>query len=332
MLLDGHKCVLITGGCGAIGSEVVNYFKAQFRDTMFVNMDALTYAGKAEHIQPPFDNYVLIHADICDAATVAGVLDTYAPTMILHLAAESHVDQSFEDSLKFTHTNVVGTHVLLECARRHGSIRTFIHMSTDEVYGSVDDDTSTMTEAAICKPSNPYSASKAAAEMLCNAYIMSFKMPIIIVRCNNALSRYQHAEKLVPKCIHCALSGQKIPVHGDGSSKRTFIHSLDIATAIQVIAEKGKPNEIYNIGTTHEYTVLEVIQEVLKIVHPGAKVADWVEYVPDRVYQDHRYAVDTSKLRALGWTPTGTFQDALRDITNSLIFAHTNPTSSGPMP
>lgn len=311
--LDDHDCVLITGGCGAIGSEVINYLKRKYADTMFVNLDMLTYAGNESNIEPPYDNYTFVLGNICDMQIVNHVLQKYKPTMIIHFAAESHVDTSFGNSFKFTETNVMGTHVLLECARKHPGIRKFVHMSTDEVYGSVDDE-SVCSETSMFKPSNPYSASKAAAEMLCHAYIMSFKLPLIILRCNNAISKYQHPEKLIPKAIQCIMTGKRIPIHGNGQSKRTFIHTDDIASAIDVICTKGSIFEIYNIGTTLEYTVLDVVTRILKIMLPKANMNDWIEYVADRNFQDYRYSIDISKLTSLGWTSRVTFDESLERL------------------
>ena len=207
----------------------------------------------------------------------------------------------------------MGTHVLLECSRIYGKIRKFIHMSTDEVYGSVDDDT-VCNETSMFKPSNPYSASKAAAEMLCNAYIMSFKLPVIILRCNNAISKYQHPEKLIPKSIHCIMTEQRIPIHGKGESKRTFIHTDDIAYAIDIICQKGNINDIYNIGSSFEYTVMEVVEKILKLLKPDANVNDWVEYVQDRDFQDYRYSINTCKLNSLGWKPSVTIDISLQRL------------------
>lgn len=313
--LNGHDCVLITGGCGAIGGEVVNYMIRRYNKTHFVNVDALTYCGKRENIDESHPNYTFVNGNICDIDCIMETLETYQPTLLIHFAAETHVDQSFGDSLKFTHTNIVGTHVLLEAVRKYKKLKLFLHMSTDEVYGSVEDD-AICTETAMFFPSNPYAASKAGAEMLCHSYIKSFNLPIIIMRCNNAISKYQHPEKLVPKCIDSILKGEKIPIHGVGESKRTFIHGVDIARAICVIAEKGIVTEIYNIGTQMEYTVCEVVKTVLDIMKPVGyeDVTNWIEHVPDRNFQDYRYCIDTSKLLSLGWEPKVSFEDAIKDV------------------
>lgn len=310
--------ILITGGCGAIGSGVINHLLSKYPDVMIINFDALTYAGKEENIEVRGNNYRFVFGNICDERTVSYVLDNEKPDVVIHLAAETHVDNSFGNSFHFTQTNVVGTHVLLECARRYiengNGFELFLHMSTDEVYGSVDDQEPAKQEDSLFSPSNPYSAAKAAAEMLCHAYFKSFKLPIIITRCNNAISKYQHPEKLIPNAVRCILSGKRVPVHGKGDSKRTFIHAYDIADALVTIMDKGSVGRVYNIGTSQERTVLEVIATILKEVDPEARVEDWVEFVPDRPFQDYRYSIDASALKALGWEERVTFEEAIKDV------------------
>jgi nucleoside-diphosphate-sugar epimerase len=233
--------------------------------------------------------------------------------MVIHLAAETHVDQSFGNSFRFTQTNIMGTHTLLECIHHIGGVELFIHMSTDEVYGSVDDG-EICTEKSMFAPSNPYSATKAGAEMLCHAFMKSFHLPIIIVRCNNAISPYQHSEKLIPQCVECILNNRKINVHGEGKAKRTFIHATDIAKALDIISHKGENEAIYNIGTTMEYDVLSVIKEIVLQMKPGESFEDWVTYVPDRAFQDYRYSIDSTALRNLGWCDEISFTDAIADV------------------
>lgn len=313
-----YSRVLITGGCGAIGSEVVNRLKSRHPQTHFINLDALTYAGNPDNVEPPFDNYTFVHGDITDVDTVTSVLATHKPDAIIHLAAETHVDNSFGNSFRFTHTNVMGTHVLLECAKRYmatsNPLGLFLHMSTDEVYGSVDDDQPPCHERSLFQPSNPYSASKAAAEMVCHAYQQSFKLPLMIMRCNNAVSKYQHPEKLIPRVVQSLRHGERIPIHGEGKSKRTFIHAYDISDAIETIIEKGELGHIYNIGSEMEYTVLEVVQTILNIMRPGEPIEDHIQFVPDRAFQDYRYSIDTSTLRLLGWDIRMSFMDAIQDV------------------
>jgi dTDP-glucose 4,6-dehydratase len=313
------KCVLLTGGCGAIGSEVINRLKSKHPNTLYVNYDALTYAGKEENIEKPYDNYVFVHGDITDSKHVYETLEKYKPDAIFHLAAETHVDNSFGNSFRFTHTNVYGTHVLLECCKQYiemgNDFKMFLHMSTDEVYGSVPDSEPARIEESIFKPSNPYAASKAGAEMICHAYQCSFKIPIIIVRCNNAISKYQHEEKLIPRVIACIMNNKRIPIHGLGTSKRTFIHAYDIADALDIISHRGKIGQVYNIGSDLEYSVMEVVAYILKYLRPDANLMDWVEFVPDRLFQDYRYSIDTSALMELGWRrQISTFEQAVSQV------------------
>lgn len=332
------KCILVTGGCGAIGSVVVNSLASKYPHVRFVNLDQLTYAGKASNIDPSLANYKLYQGSITNHELVRYILASEKPDIVLHLAAETHVDSSFGNSFLFTQTNVFGTHTLLECCRQYVDESKqqgvssfnfkFIHMSTDEVYGSVSDaDPACKEQTSLLAPSNPYSASKAAAEMLCQAYFKSFKLPIIILRCNNAVSPFQHSEKLIPRVITClALTGDPVPVHGDGSSKRTFIDALDISSAIETVITSGMPGSIYNIGNHEEYSVLDVVRIVFEklsskglLKHMHASFPDLLKYTPDRAFQDYRYAVDTSALNNMGWTPTVSFSDAIDKVISQLV-------------
>lgn len=315
MYMNEHKVVLITGGCGAIGSCVVNYLKKTYKDTRFVNIDAITYCARKENIEEPYDNYILYEGDICNVDFVRYIFKQEKPSLVIHLAAETHVDQSFGNSFRFTQTNIMGTHTLLECIEHLGGVKLFVHMSTDEVYGSVNDD-EICTENSMFAPSNPYSATKAGAEMLCHAFMKSFQLPIIIVRCNNAISPYQHNEKLIPQCIDSILNNRKINVHGEGKAKRTFIHATDIAKALDIIVSKGTLEKIYNIGTKMEYDVLSVIKEILNQMKPGESYTEWITYVPDRAFQDYRYSIDSTELNNIGWKDEISFQDAIIDVIN----------------
>lgn len=314
------KTVLLTGGCGCIGSCVINTLTSLYPNTKFINLDVLTYAANPKNIND-VPNYQFVKGNIYDADMVSYVFDTYKPNIVIALAAETHVDNSFGNSLKFTQTNVLGTHTLLECARSYrdkgGDLELFLHMSTDEVLGSINGD-KPGDENSLLLPSNPYSASKAAGEMICHAYIKSFKLPIIIVRCNNAVSKYQHPEKLIPKTITTILKGQKVPVHGNGSSLRTFIDAEDIAHAFDIIISKGTEGKIYSIGSDQEYTVLDVIKVILNILKPEEKIENWIKFVEDRAFQDHRYWIDDHVLRALGWSPKISFIDAVQRVVSHI--------------
>lgn len=307
------NCIMITGACGAIGSIVINQLKDKYPEIRFINLDALTYAGKAENIIPS-PNYKLYHGNICDADLVNTILDIEQPRIIIHLAAETHVDASFGNSFVFTKTNVFGTHILLECAKNYGKLEKFIHMSTDEVYGSVEDGDVCNEKTSMISPSNPYAASKAAAEMLCHAYMKSFKLPIIILRCNNAISPNQHEEKLIPCIIKSIKNNIKIPIHGQGLSKRTFIDSKDIAYAIDIIIQKGSIGSIYNIGNDHEYSVLDVVKIILNKLKPNDEIEKWIQFVPDRAFQDYRYSVDTHAIKQLGWKSSVSFDDSINEM------------------
>lgn len=321
--MNRHKTVLVTGGCGAIGTVVIQHLVREYPGTRFVNLDALTYCSTKDFLEEPCSNYVLYHGSIGDASFVSYVLKTERPTLVVHLAAETHVDKSFGNSLRFTDTNVMGTHTLLECCRSYGGVELFLHMSTDEVYGSVEDN-QTCEEGALFAPSNPYAASKAAAEMICHAYMRSFGMPIIIMRCNNAISPYQHTEKLIPRCVDVMLSrknggNERVPIHGCGSSRRTFVHAEDIARAIDVITNKGTIGRTYNIGTGEamERSVMEVVRLVVdRVLGEDACLEDCVEHVEDRAFQDYRYSIDSSALRALGWCERIGFAEAVDNVIN----------------
>lgn len=313
------RCVLVTGALGCIGSAVVQRWTAAHPETRFVVYDALTYAGSLSHVPEPWPpNLEFVYGSVTDAGAFGYALSTHRPDAVVHLAAETHVDSSFMNSIEFSRVNYVGTHTLLECVRRHvaegGDLRVFLHMSTDEVTGSADDDAAPCREDALLKPTSPYAASKAAAEMMCAAYRCSFRLPVIIARCNNAVGRNQHPEKLVPAAVTRILAGRRVPIHGDGLARRTFIDVRDISDALEVMLTRGEIGATYNISTDHEYTVLEVVGRVLAKLRPGERLEDWVEHVGDRAFNDRRYLIDGAALRALGWRDRVPFDAALDDV------------------
>ena len=315
-----HETILFTGGCGAMGSVMVNYFIEKYPATRFINLDLLTYCGHDTNIINA-SNYKLYKGNICNTELVKTILDIEQPTCIIHLAAETHVDSSFGNSMRFTETNVLGTHNLLECVKSYGKIKLFLHMSTDEVYGSVGLD-DCLKEDANFAPSNPYAATKVGAEMICYSYKYSFNLPIVITRCNNIISPFQDQEKLIPKCIHSLQNNELIPVHGDGSSLRTFIDARDVANAIEfiVLNSHNSSSWIYNIGTNtqHEFSVLEVVKHIIsikeKINYDEINVNKYIKFVEDRPFQDKRYCVDSSLLRHLGWCEKYSFHDSLNNL------------------
>jgi dTDP-glucose 4,6-dehydratase len=266
-----------------------------------------------EKIRTDSKKYVLVEEDICQTTEMLFLLKQYEITHIVHFAAQTHVTNSFEDSIKFTFDNVLGTHSLLEATRKYNKIQKFIHVSTDEVYGeSMNDlDEEQKTEQSILCPTNPYAATKASAELIAQSYYHSYKLPIIITRGNNVYGPNQYPEKIISKFIHFLREDKKLPIEGNGSAIRSFLHVSDVVKAFEIILEKGEIGEIYNIGgePEMEYSVLEIASIIIdyvkniKVSHKdGAHFEKYIEYVPDRPYNDKRYYISNSKLKNLGWT------------------------------
>lgn len=305
------QSILVTGGCGFIGANFIRYILANTEHTKVVNIDRMMYCSRAPDIHSPL--YVFQRSNLSNSAEILTALKSYNIDTIVHFAAQTHVDRSFGNSLIFTEDNIRGTHTLLECARAYGKIRRFIHISTDEVYGEVSDDHEGCEEQSLLNPTNPYAATKASAEFLVRAYGHSFGIPYIITRGNNVYGKFQYPDKLIPKYIRHILRGEKLPVHGDGSSRRNFIHVDDVCTAVWLTLSRGQIGEIYNIGTESEHSVLDVAKALLEIMKPSEVLAEHVEYVADRDFNDHRYCINTAKLKNLGWAPSVLFQIGLKD-------------------
>ena len=306
------KKLLITGGCGFIGSHFLRQVLAE-TDFEVINLDALTYAGRVENCQDFADSpkYEFVQGSICDQALVEKL--TQKTEAIVNFAAESHVDNSIKNPQTFVATNVLGTQILLDAARKFG-LQKFVQVSTDEVYGDLPiDSTEKFTEHSELKPSSPYSASKAGADMLCLAASRTFDQPICISRCSNNFGTHQLPEKLMPLAISRALKDEKIPVYGDGQNIRDWIQVADHCAAILQILEKGQPGEIYNIGANNEVSNLDLVKMLLKIL---GKPESLIEFVQDRPGHDRRYAIDSSKIQAeLGWKPTRTnFEEELTKV------------------
>lgn len=303
------KNVLVTGGCGFIGSNFLNYFCPRHPHCMFYNFDMLDYCANTKNVNA-LPNYKLVKGDLCSMDLVMHVLKAYEIDTIIHFAAQSHVDNSFGNSLTFTHSNVLGTHTLLECAKVYGKIGKFVHVSTDEVYGEVDEEQS---EKAMLNPTNPYAATKAAAELIAKSYRKSFDLPVVITRGNNVYGPRQYPEKVIPRFIWLLSRGKKMTIQGSGKQLRTFVHCEDVARAYGTVVEKGVLGETYNIGTDDERSVHQIAESLIKIMKPGEAVESWMTAVPDRDFNDFRYVVDTSKLHGLGWTKDVDFEQGLRD-------------------
>ncbi|KAK3399099.1 hypothetical protein B0T20DRAFT_191040 [Sordaria brevicollis] len=334
------KNIMVTGGAGFIACWVVRHLVLTYPEAYnIVSFDKLDYCASLNNTraldQEP--NFSFYKGDITDPADVMDCLKRYNIDTIFHFAAQSHVDLSFGDPYGFTHTNVYGTHVLLESARKVG-IKRFIHVSTDEVYGEVQDDDHDLLETSILAPTNPYAASKAAAEMLVNSYKMSFKLPVIIVRSNNVYGPHQYPEKIIPKFACLLARGKPVVLHGDGSPTRRYLYAGDAADAFDTILHKGQLGEIYNVGSYDEISNLSLCHKLLAemdIISPRSppsspaynyttspppsstsseqeEIDRWIKYTHDRPFNDHRYAVDGTKLRNLGWEPQTSFEEGLR--------------------
>ena len=297
------KAVLLTGGSGFIGSHVLDYFVHALPNTMFVNVDILDRCANPKNTQDldRYRNYRFIHADILEKFHMIHLLREYNIDTIMHFATQTHVDNSFGNSMTFTQTNVLGTHTLLEAAREVG-VQLFIHVSTDEVYGTSDPDDEDKTEqTAILDPTNPYSATKAAAEMLVRSYHHSYGIPCIITRGNNVYGPKQFPEKVIPKFIKRIARGLPCEIHGSGSQQRSFIHARDVATAFEAILLKGEVGKIYNIGSENEMSIEHLYTKIANVmVDLGYKPKNSAS-VRDRSFNDQRYPVSTESLNSLGW-------------------------------
>ncbi len=305
-----YRRILVTGGCGFIGSNFVRYMLRTHPDIEIWNLDALTYAGNLENLKEVEDDprHHFVRGDITDRDTVERVIGAGIDAVI-NFAAESHVDRSIHDSTPFIKTNVLGTQVLLDVARKHNVPR-YIQISTDEVYGSLGP-TGYFTEQTPLAPNSPYSASKAAADLLVRAYHHTFGFPAIITRCSNNYGPYQFPEKLIPLFIANAMNDQPLPLYGDGLQVRDWIHVLDHCRAIDLVLERGVPGEVYNIGGRCEKTNLEVTRTILELL---GKPESLIRFVQDRPGHDRRYAIDCSKIeRELGWQPEIPFEQGIRD-------------------
>lgn len=305
--------LLVTGGCGFIGSNFVRFILEHYQPEFVTNVDALTYAGNPENLagvaEKYADRYEFFEGDIADAAAMDGVFARHKYFGVLNFAAETHVDRSIDSPENFVHTNVAGTEVLLEMARKHG-VKRFIQVSTDEVYGSLGD-TGAFTESSPLDPSSPYSASKAAGDLLALAAFKTFDQEVIVTRCSNNYGPYQFPEKLIPLMITRALRDEKLPVYGDGQNVRDWIHVDDHCRAVTAALLEGRPGEVYNVGAACELRNIEVVELILETL---GKPHSLIEYVEDRLGHDRRYAIDASKIRTqLDWKPIHAARDGIRE-------------------
>ncbi len=306
--------ILVTGGCGFIGSNFIRHELATYPELSILNIDKLTYAGNPENLADLVSDpnigtrYEFAHGDICDRKFIASLLQPGGIDAVVNFAAESHVDRSILDSGPFVQTNIVGTQVLLDCCRLHGVPR-YVQVSTDEVYGSLGDD-GKFTEETPLAPNSPYSASKAAADFLVRAYFHTFGFPAVTTRCSNNYGPYQFPEKLIPLFISNALQDQPLPVYGTGLNVRDWIHVLDHCRGIDAALRRGRAGEVYNFGGNCELTNLDLTYSLLEAL---GKPRSLIKYVADRPGHDHRYAIDATKAkRELDWEPQVSFRDGLK--------------------
>ena len=292
--------ILVTGGCGFIGSNFINYILKKDPTVKIFNIDCLNYCADVSNVIS-HPNYKFIKGNITSKDLVLHILNEYSIDAIIHFAAQSHVDNSFDNSLQYTTDNVMGTHVLLQASKEYGKIKKFLHFSTDEVYGEVDLEHPGCHEKSLLNPTNPYAATKAAAEFLVRSYYHSFNLPVVIVRCNNVYGPNQYPEKLIPKFIKLLREGKPLTIHGNGSTRRNFIWAEDVSSATELIFHNGVLNEVYNIGTKQEYSVMDVATLLIGRMTEDRAINNHVIFVEDRPFNDFRYSVDTTLLKSLGW-------------------------------
>jgi dTDP-glucose 4,6-dehydratase len=319
--------LLVTGGAGFIGSNFVLSTIAE-SDEPIVNLDKLTYAGNLANLESLRGDarHVFAQGDICDRAQVRGLLERHRPRAVVHFAAESHVDRSIEGPAPFVQTNVVGTFSLLEEARAYWaglaeperSAFRFLHVSTDEVYGSLGPGDPAFSETTPYAPNSPYSASKAGSDHLVRAYHHTYGLPVLITNCSNNYGPHQFPEKLIPLMIHHALAGKPLPVYGDGQNVRDWLFVLDHCAALRTVLAGGRPGEVYNVGGNAEMTNIDLVRTLCALLddarpRTGGSYASLITFVKDRPGHDRRYAIDSRKIqRELGWRPAESFESGLR--------------------
>lgn len=311
--------LLVTGGCGFIGSNFINYYFNKV--DKLVNIDALYYCANENNVNQNIrDNksYIFVNGNICDEELINTILRKYNISHVIHFAAQSHVQNSFDDSLTFTKDNILGTHILLECTRKYKKIKKFIHVSTDEVYGeSMHDITEQYkTEQSVLCPTNPYAATKSGAELIAQSYYHSYNMPIIITRGNNVYGENQYPEKLIPHFIKLLKENKKVTIQGDGSNIRGFLYISDVVKAFECIFENGSIGEIYNIGCDEnmEYSVMDVAKLLISFIKNTDNYTEWIDYIIDRPFNDKRYYISNEKLKNLGWEIQVDFINGLKKL------------------
>jgi len=304
-----HRTILVTGGAGFIGSNFIRYILKKYKNYRIINFDKLTYAGNLDNLKDIEKNkrYKFIKGDIYDGKLVNNIFKKERPDFVVNFAAESYVDRSILDPEIFIKTNIMGTQVLLEAAKKY-KVKRFEHISTDETYGSTEKGKFKETDSL--SPNSPYAASKAGADLLARSYYKTFNLPILITRSSNNFGPYQYPEKLIPLFITNILENKKVPLYDKGKNIRDWIYVLDNCSGIDTVLHKGRIGEVYNIGGGNEKSNLEITKIILKEL---GKDNSFIEYVKDRPGHDFRYALDTKKIRKIGWRPKYIFKEALKE-------------------
>ena len=305
------KNILVTGAAGFIGANFAEFMVNKYPEYNIIVLDKLTYAGNMANLDKIIDKIKFIKGDICDFELVKNVFEENKIDAVVHFAAESHVDNSIKNPFIFTHTNVIGTHTLLEAAKQiwgEGSQNRFVHVSTDEVYGTLGEE-GYFTEKSPIQPNSPYSASKASSDLIAFAYAETYKMNVSVTNCSNNYGPYQHNEKLIPHMIKLAMNNEKLPVYGTGKNIRDWLYVEDHCEAIDLVLHKGVKGERYNIGGHNEKRNIEIVKLILARL---GKSEDLISFVEDRKGHDYRYAIDPTKIKEeLGWEPKTKFEDGI---------------------
>jgi len=303
--------ILVTGGAGFIGSNFVKHMVKKYPRYAITNYDKLTYAGNRDNVSECeyYDNYHFVKGDICDYEKLKQTIKSLDIDVIINFAAETHVDNSIENSDEFINTNINGTHNLLKIMHEF-TIHKFVQISTDEVYGALTENEAPFTENTPIAPNSPYAASKASADMLCRSFYETYQYPITITRCSNNYGPNQYPEKLIPLMIERVKNNEKLPVYGDGKNIRDWVHVQDHCEAIDLVLHKGNDGEVYNIGGLEQKRNIDIVKNIIKTLGRGE-----IEYVKDRLGHDWRYAVDITKIRGeLGWSPRINFKDGMQEL------------------
>lgn len=319
------KNILVTGCCGFIASNYVNYLLKERKNYKIIGVDKMDYCSSLNNINKEFnyetlevsnrnvEKFIFYKCDINNSEFISHILNIHEIDVIMHFAAQSHVDNSFSNVSSFVKDNILGTTALLECSKKYGCLEKFIHVSTDEVYGEIVDDNHILIEG-FYDPCNPYSASKASAELMAKSYARSYGIPLIITRSNNVYGENQYMEKVIPKFINHIYNGSKCPVYGSGGALRKYLHVTDAVEAYLAVMERGVEGIVYEMGTKDEYNTRDLLKLIVSIMKPGESYENYLDYVEDRLFHDSRYLVNDKSMTKLNWSPKIPFPEGLSKV------------------